>query len=128
MHFLFVPSLSAFVPYPPKMRAQTLIDKTFGSLRQIHHCRIKTFQLSFYPQNSKKIFTSGKFDNCSVFILQTMTQLTVTITYVHANFLKHVTNLLLKVIVPNRYWLLQPSPACPSSSIEHFPNTEAHSS
>ena len=53
----------------------------------------------FYPQNSKTIFSVGKFDNCWLFIFQTMTDLNVTITYIHVNFLKHVTNLLLKNIV-----------------------------
>ena len=55
------------------VRAQALSDKNFGSLCQIHCCRIKTFQLSFYSQYLKTIFSVGKFNNCLIFILQTMT-------------------------------------------------------
>ena len=64
--------------------------------------RSRPFNCLFYPQNSKTIFSVGKFDNCSVFILQTMTRLNVAITYIHANLLKDVTNFLLKDIVSNK--------------------------
>ena len=50
------------------------------------------------------IISVGRFDNCWIFILQMMTLLNVTITYVNTNFLKDVTNLLFKDIVPSRRW------------------------
>ena len=78
MYFLCVLYLFTLVPYPLTVRAQTLIDKNFGFFWQVYSCRIR---------NSKTIFV-GTFDICLVFIFQMMTDLNVTITYIHANFLK----------------------------------------
>ena len=100
---LFICPLTFYIHFIfPIVREQNFIDKNIGFFWQIHCCWIKTFQLPFSPQNSKSIFSVGKFDNCLLFIFQMMTSLNITITYIPANFLKDITNLLLKVNVPNR--------------------------
>ena len=74
---------------------------------------MKTFHLSFCPQNLRTVFSAGKFDNCLVIILQIMTHVNVKITYAHSNFLRDVTSILLKDIVPNRHWC--------SNHLQHVP-------